>query len=1798
MAFQPKGPQTPTIFQTPQQKQTIQNQEMLNYQKQVGSANSVDAKIKSNPSQVKTETVQIAPSNKITFNLDPNTRQLNIQAPQWYLDSPEFQQQILPEFQKLEGRTLDDVQFKALINTGMQDDIQKQIDQLAQRNTAVQEYQKKFPKASQDDALTFYRNLAAFQEGDNGVIVTGKNEDGTPKTQTVKDAINNFSSYDDKSKAQMLKGSLSQIESPETDEYTRATAQSLVAGLQEKKAFDATALTKWEAGLDAFTANSDKGAVGWLTNKIFQPISWLAGDGRTMAEKARDDQKENKDLQALNGVGEAENAGSVSGTLFSAGADIAATLPLGGAAAWTKLGAVADKIPSVASLAPKIAAISPATAEIASKVPSVGEVVTNLNRTAATGRGVAGVTAKTIQSAPGDIAFGGAQALTNSDYNAPADLALNTATNAAAFAGAKVIGRTFRAIDTSSGGALSRFSRDTGRLGLRGVSAIQSIPGFDKLASRFSKNFLDEDAVVKRTFRDAYAKSKGESNVQKAQSQYYEVSNATRLASQKGAGEQQAFRETNPNFQVALQENNKLEKTGLGDVAADYVNKYTIYQRALAGQYQMKPEELQVLGDEVTKLADENPELVTYAKSVADTTSDITRLGTEAGILDEDIIKYMEDNPEFAKDYVALQTDLAARKDPYKPGAASPKNLKNTTPVRKLKGQTTGEPLQDPFLVMNQRLAMITRIKAENRVATIVRQGIDSGAVSGHVVRDAAQVKRLSELKFSRETEKEAVDVAIGDQLENLGGELGRLTDDLEDFTGSGAKIVADRIDGAVDEMVDAVLDSPKLQDELNNLMDDLGEGKEGSELAAGLGVLHRNRQRISSIITDALNKSELGASERKMVVDLFKSAITEKFDDAMRANGRSGRSGARELNARQKEIKALNADMGGITELKGQNVVAYYENGHKGYYELDDAELADYFNSRKPIVEDGLIARFMTGTSRLFRAGTTGLDPVFVLFVNPLRDIPQAFVAAGTGARGIITPARIQETLMEARGLTREQATAITQRIADAKTQQYKFGTQVSAGRGDINQRNKKPWWQSQEGYDAKLDKQAYNKIRAEARDNSRGKYKYVVNALVPTRAIRNAEDILGNVELATRSQVYNTRFLDALQAGKSVDDAMSEALFYGTETTANFLNSGAKIKQFVRTVPYLMAAINGSASFTRLFALDPVGVTLRMVGGVAMPATYLTAMNLKDEETAQAYGDIPEYTRNTNFIIMLNKDTPLLIPMSYELARVINPFREAVETHYGIDPKSFQDIFVQGLLSTSPIDVSGFGQKGFDGDVDFGRAFTQTAGSVAPQLVKPVVEGLTGKSMFTGADLNPSDEQLIATGQVDADAEITAGDRVFTKKDSTSLRAIADFTGLDQGKVGSIFSAYGGTVGQYLINGVDRLTNAVTGGSGPIGGKDVVGNVAKRFLGSDTKQSSIDYYATLDQLQGKKENLQARLERIGRTEYDEDPATANDKRQKLIDAFGDEVSTAVKRYADYYNRVGGLKPFQVDDVIELLDLGGQNGTFAFGTYQNDDQQTVRQESKADANRRALELGLPTTAARDLYGKNDVMDDGSSQVSYYDSTLSNATIRDRVYGAPKQIAYEFGEIVKADRKAGVPSLYDAKKGYDEQVSALYDEAKGLKGKAATAVYDQISALQERYMEEVFDPRIRPLIEKYGAEVIRNSTVMKEISGYVEVPGDFTPFASKKKQPYLTDDVVAYLKDRYGVGNINERNLRNDAQSAEYIKQINADLSSGNIASARFKATRLKDQVDSGRIYVDAATMDDIAAMIKARNKR
>lgn len=1744
---------------------------------------------------------------QVSLSIDPTSRAINISAPQWYLDSPEFKEQVLPEFNKLVGRNITDTQFKALMDSGMQDDLSKQAQAILPRVKAISEYKSKFPKATDEDALLYYRNVAAAQNSDkdeNTQVVVGFGDGGAPITRSVKDTINNLKTYSDKQRADMLAKTIKDIEDPNVSENVRAASLSLIQLSKEKGLLKADGGTSFEQGLNQFL--SKIGSTGFI-GKFFDNLSVLGDIGpgkvpfqQTISQKAQAALNADSNLELLEGVPGARAAGDIGAEIGGIAGDVAATAGLSSPAAVARFGEVATRLPTTASLGARVANVSPAVGAAIGTLPDATSAVRGTEALANGGK-VAQTIAGTLRETPANVGFGAAQTVGRDNYDAGQDFLINTALTGATLAGAKALGNVIKSIDTASNGRLTDFSNEVSKFGLRRVKNIQDIPVIGDAMKRLSVNILDESAPVKRAFRDAYATSKGAKATKEAKAKYIEVSNLVRNATQKGAPQARAFRTQTPEFTSMLQKSEALRNAGDGviDEANEYVNKATILERIGTGQYTVKPEIADELAERVAELRNKDPRYEAYRRDIVNATSKITDYGTAMGINDADIIAYMRDNPEFAKDYVELQYDLRATKNPFA-GKGSPRNLKNTTPNKRLKG-IAREDLIDPLLVANQRVELVSRIAAENGVNAFVARGVEDGVIPGEVKISAPQVKELQKLKFSAQTEKEAVDTALQVELERLGTDLRTLSDDVEDFSGSGQQILGQRIDQSIDNMTEVILDHPKLQEEITGLMDSLGEGREGAEMVAANGILHRQKANIAKSIEDALLKSPLGAEERKMVSDLFKAKITERFDGLMREQGSTGRTGAKELNERRNEIRRLRAELGSTKDVNQKDTIGYFENGQKGYVKLDDPDLADYFNSRKTPTEDGLIARFMTNASRIFRFGTTGAEPIFTLFVNPLRDIPQATVAGGVRVLAPLSPENIMTELMMTKGMSRADAQRTVAQLGLAEENSFRMATQIGVNRGDVAlDGSKRRVWENDEQQLARQDKETYNKIQAETRDYLRGKKHYVINAMVPNRAFRNLENAFSEIEVATRKQIANARFVSALNRGASVEQATQEALFYGAESTANFLNMGAKTRSFVRTVPYLMAAINGSASFARLFALDPVGVTMRMFGGVAMPLTYLAANNLSTPEKQAQYSQIPEYVKRSSIVILPDgEQNPIIIPLSFELAKVVNPFREAVEALYDQDNDTFQEIFARGLLSSSPIDLSAYAMQDAQGETDLWQATQQVVSGLVPQGAKPLWSAVTGVDPYFGTSLNPSDEELIARGQVGEDEEITAGDRTFASRDSRTLRSVADATGIDQGRIENLLRNYTGTLGQYVLNTVDKLAGAPPSQQG---GRDIVEGLAKRFsINLDSGGSATtDYYNMIDDLTAKKETLEAQLDRIARTHYDDEDggASANDTRQRLIDDFGQEVATRVDNFGEFYNRIGGLKPFQVDSVIRLLDLGPDQGAFELGSYQNAGLQDSRALSRADANRRALDLGLPTTSARDLYGETTLDANNDPTTSFYSSTLPNGTIRDRVYGAPKQMAFEFSEAMKADRRNGVPSVYDLKKAYDNEISDLYEQARGLKGKAATAIYEQISDIQEQYMTEVFDVRIRPLIEKYGPEAIRNSKVAQEVEAFIEVPGDFTPFSSKKKQPYLSDDVWAYIKDRYGVGNINQQNLMNDPQATEYLRRINADIAAGRDAAAGFKLRELDRRINEGRVFVDSATMDSIAGMIQAANKR
>lgn len=1674
---------------------------------------------------------------KVNISLDPTSRRIKIEAPQYYVDSKEFKEQVLPVFQQLEGKEFTDTQFKQIVNSDMLKDIQTQADDVRKRFEAILEYKNQFPKASEDDAMIYFRNAAAAKASDsdeNTQLVVGRNEDGSLITSSIKEYLDGFKGLDDSIKGKKLKTTLESLESSDKNETDKAIELGLLRFLKEKGALEASGLTKWDLGMQKFLAEGDKSVPGWIYNQTIGRIS--SGLDQTQAEQYRE-KLANDPRTALEGVEPALTIGGAVGTGAGIVADVAISGPFA-ELALAKGGAAASRIPGAAN--------------------ALKSLDTGLDAVRASG--TAGkITAGTIESIPRDISFGVQRALVEDNYNAPADFAINTAINAATLGGAKLGGRVLRSVDTATNGALKNASEIVGRAGVRGYDAVRELPGINKAMDFISGGFVDQAAPLRRAARSAWGTGKITTD------EYYTVSNAIRSAIQRGRGEAANVMRYTPEFRQAYEAGEAIRKIGPEqiDKAAQYVNAVQELQYAKAGRYKVTQKKMKELEGIVA--ANQSPEFDAYRQALANWNAKITDFAVANGIMDEDLVRIMRDDPAFAAGYVRLQKNLPGIEDNVPRFESASRNLKNKEVVKKLKGPAAIEDLNDPFAVATDRLNAIAELASMNRVNRLVVGGINNGWIEGRVLQSAQDLRTRNALRQGFKEEREIVDNLVDTQVSKLEADLNKLVDDVEDFNGSGRVAVAQRIEKAVDEMVDAIVKDPKLDAEVTRLMDELGGGKEGAERVAALGVLNRNKQRVTERLEKSLQSTELGREERTEVVRLFDNAINDELDVELASRG----TNRGPLRSNFDELKKLNQEIVPNAELKGPGVQAYYENGQKGYYELADPELQRYFNMAKSPAEDNWFQKLLMNTSRAFKLTTTGINPAFVP-VNLTRDIPQATAVSGVN---VLSPSISHKSLLESLGVGADEAERLSREFDAFIGQSTQFD----------------------------ISRQAENTFQTTyniGRELERGKAKNIVyNLANPKQSIRQLEDLFGEVETATRKRVYQARFDSAIQRGADVGQAQNEALFYAAQATADFLNVGSRVQSFVRTVPYLTAAINGKASFARLWMLDPIGVTARIASGFVAPAMWLTIHNLTDPEKAAEYFSIPQWERQNNMIVVLDNNSHVSIPLGQELAAIIAPFRERIEAHYGLEHNNFMETMGKFVLSQSPVDLSPLMTRDFQGNLDPARSSLQIASGVVPQLFRSPLEMLAGRDLYTGAAINPSDEELIARGQVQPGEEITNADRTYEGRDSMILGNIANAIGVPQGTLQNVMKNYGGAVGAMVLNQLDKMAGAPPEKQG---GKGLQDALAARFFGGSFDQVQSDFYNGLDKLEAEKQILQERLVRLNNQAYGEtDPSNLMATRAQLIDDFGKKVADFATNYGDFYQRAGGLQPFQMDSIIRLLDIGPEQGSFESGTYQNDLVQQARQESRTDAVRRATELGLPTANDRDRYGR--LLSDVAGQ--YYednsDTSLANSNINQRVYGAPKQLAYEYAQIVKGNKKEGVRSLYEIQSEYYDRLEPLYAQAKGLKGQAAQDIYRQISDIQEEYMTKEFDTRIKPLVDKYGPEALMNNKqIFEEISSRIMVPGDFTPFTSRKKQPYQKDDVEAYLLDRYGVGNINQRNLPTDTQVADIIRRVNADLDRGRSSAASYKLDNLQNDINAGRVYVDPGAMNQIRDLISLANKR
>lgn len=411
----------------------------------------------------------------------------------------------------------------------------------------------------------------------------------------------------------------------------------------------------------------------------------------------------------------------------------------------------------------------------------------------------------------------------------------------------------------------------------------------------------------------------------------------------------------------------------------------------------------------------------------------------------------------------------------------------------------------------------------------------------------------------------------------------------------------------------------------------------------------------------------------------------------------------------------ADNPGMAGLIRRLDEGEVApahgfsYLDNGEKVSFETTK-EIEESVK-RLRVEEMGILGRIMAAPTRIFKVGTTGLEPSFVL-TNLVRDQGFAFITSRAGLRS-----------------------------SAANPEVFGKALFAATGHGDLYEQMVREG-SLQTFFDTTRNQQVQSVRRIRAERNPVTKYGRIVTR--PGELFRAIEDAVGSTEMLTRAQqrlgTYG-KFMKDLNDGKlpkgwTEEDVKVLAAQAARENTANFNRLGSWGPAVRAAWAYLNAGIQGSRALIRGFQRRPVAFTFKVATSLYMPVAWATMFNLSTEERRKAYADIPEFEKQNNIMILLNPKQQedgrwtgvLKIPVTPGLNSLADIVRKPIEMAADMNQSSPWEMFSRATGVAIPIDIG---------------SPNKALASLMPQALKPAVEDITNMDTFTGRPI-VSDSQL----------------------------------------------------------------------------------------------------------------------------------------------------------------------------------------------------------------------------------------------------------------------------------------------------------------------------------------------------------------------------------------------------------------------------------------------------------------------
>lgn len=507
------------------------------------------------------------------------------------------------------------------------------------------------------------------------------------------------------------------------------------------------------------------------------------------------------------------------------------------------------------------------------------------------------------------------------------------------------------------------------------------------------------------------------------------------------------------------------------------------------------------------------------------------------------------------------------------------------------------------------------------------------------------------------------------------------------------------------------------------------------------------------------------------------------------------------------------------------KHTISAFINGQKVTYETlpEVAEAARNLNPQ----QFGLLGQLFAVPTRVLRLGAVGVNVPFVLG-NLVRDQIFSTVVSQKAMRtSLANPLNFGRALYHAVGHGK---------LYDDWIRSGSSFTQFDIGRNQTAP--------------------TIEKIRAGKSAGSRIAY----TAKNPGELLRALENMIGRSEEVTRLQQFGGTRDALLKQGRTPQDAELLAGAASRYNTANFGRKGSWAKVVNGVIPFFSAGIAGARSLVRATAQNPVGTAVRFSTTIGIPVVTATAWNLSDPARREAYADIPDYEKENSLILLPEVPTrdengnwnAIKIPVTPGLANLMSVVRRQVEGMHGVDNGSTAQ-----LLAKTIGDVTTAGTSLNIGDPK------QLVSTFTPQALKPGIEGVLNKNLFTGQDIvSPYMKNLPPEEQVRPNTSGTA--RLVGGALNVSPLMVENAVG----------TAFAGT-GRQLMNLSDRaLASQGVIPEEQIGGRSIGDDLRGRFTLARGGQKANDLY---DELEKQKGATQSRNNKIKQAFINGDTATLN---------------------------------------------------------------------------------------------------------------------------------------------------------------------------------------------------------------------------------------------------------------------------------------------------------------------------------